>query len=56
MRTEEGGGMKPTRLWDRLILWQYGRRNRLWCPDDTRFRDFASGFLPLDSLLDESAS
>lgn len=39
-------------LMDRLIHWEYGRRNRVWFPDGARFRDFAAGFLSLDSLLD----
>ena len=40
-------------LMDRLVLWEYGRRNELWFPKQARFRDFARGYLALDSLLDD---
>lgn len=43
-------------LWDRLVLWQYGRRNRVWFPENARFRDFASGFLSLHSIPEKSSS
>jgi hypothetical protein len=40
-------------LMDRLILWEYGRRNRVWFSDDASFRDFAERSMSLDSLLGE---
>ncbi len=39
-------------LMDRMILWQYGRQNKIWFPDNAVFRDFAKKFISLDSLLD----
>ena len=41
-------------LMDRLVLGEYGRRNGGWFPDETRFRDFAGGFVALDSLLGDT--
>jgi hygromycin-B 7''-O-kinase len=39
-------------LMDRLVLWEYGRRDGGWFPEDARFRRFARRFLALDELLD----
>jgi len=39
-------------LIDRMILWQYGRQNKIWFPKNAVFRDFAKRFISLDSLLD----
>jgi aminoglycoside phosphotransferase (APT) family kinase protein len=42
-------------LIDRLILWEYGRRNRVWFAEDARFQDYAARYLMLDALLHETA-
>ena len=41
-------------LADRLVLWEYGRRAQEWFKPELRFRDFARGFIELDSLLDDT--
>jgi hygromycin-B 7''-O-kinase len=32
-------------LIDRLVMWEYGQRNRLWFPPEQRFRSFAEHFV-----------
>lgn len=39
-------------LIDRLLIWHYGRRNRVWFSETSRFQDFARFFLAFDSQLE----
>ena len=39
-------------LMDRMMIWEYARRNGVWFPTEARFRDFLGESLALESLLD----
>jgi len=36
-------------LADRIVIWEYGQRNRVWFPPEMSLRDFAEPFLTLPS-------
>jgi hygromycin-B 7''-O-kinase len=55
LRPLRAGARERFRLYmliDRLLIWQYGRRNRVWFSETSRFRDFVGFYLGFDSQLE----